>query len=94
MEEFTLYQTLNKNIPTKKLTVAQLSDLAKRLEISDPTPVAKLILTHYKREGKQINIRNPDIPYAGTTKGNETTFDLKSLPHDLQWILWKFVNIK
>jgi hypothetical protein len=93
MEEFTLYQTLSKNLKTMTMTAKQMTELLKKFKTVNHMAVARLILEHYRKSSKEIDVKDPKLPYGGVQTGEDATFDLKKLPNDLRWILWKFANL-
>lgn len=95
MEEFTLYQTLSKNLKPTTMNNKQMSELAKKLSCANHLAVARLILEHYQKTESQrnVDIENPKLPYGGIQKGDEVVFDIKKIPNELRWILMKFVNL-
>ena len=87
-----LYQTLTKqSTPKKDLSAAQKKELRTKLsEIEDSNTVfaiMSLIIEHAKATGESMP------PYMMKTVGEDSEIDIKNLPRELRWILWKFVGI-
>ncbi len=100
---YGLYQTFNKNIPKKKISVKQkkeLIDEIKKFNEKQSEAFIMLIFEHNRIENNieyDLNNGLKDLPYEGTNKNNDIIFDISNMPPDLCWILYKFsqvVNIK
>jgi hypothetical protein len=93
---YPLYHTLNKNISTKKMPQSTMSELAELLTKCDDdhAKAALMLITEHSRiVDKAAYAENDiDLPYAGHQNDKNVYFDVKNLPNDLQWILWKFVQ--
>lgn len=95
--KYSLYYTLNQNVPGKKMTKAQDIELKKKLDSLDESAkkaVIMLMAEHSKVEDQCIyDGDNVVIPYNGIQDGDDVICDLKDFPNSLKWILWKFVNL-
>lgn len=89
-----LYQTLTKqSTPKKDLSAAQKKELQTKLsELEDSNEIfaaMSLIVEHAKATGESM----PPYLMETTEDGESSDFDIKNLPRELRWILWKFVGI-
>lgn len=94
---YSLYYTLNRNIPKTRPTKAQENELKKKLgnlESESKKAVLRLIAEHSKvAEQQDFDGDDIEIPYSGVQNGNDVVFDLANFPNELKWILLKFVNL-
>lgn len=93
MNNFPLYQTLNKNLSKKDLTVPQKNILIKKvsnLDLDGQELVYALIKCYYVDHQKEDNL---GIPYGGILNRDKIDFNLLDLPIELRHILFKFVEI-
>lgn len=90
---FPLYSTINKNIPSKDLTIKQSKLLKTRIDAMDPTECeyVYMLICSYKLENETYS--SYTIPYSGKFVGNDVVFDLASFPPKLKQILFKFSEI-
>lgn len=87
-----LYQTLTKQrTPKKDLSAEQKKELQRQLsELDDPKAIRAamtLIIEHAKITEESM----PPYQLEDTDEGIE--IDIKNIPRELRWILWKFVAI-
>ena len=88
-----LYQTLSSKIKSSAMTQKQMVDLGEKIKTNNHLAIGRLIVEHYYQEGGEPSVEDPKIPYKGTYKNGNTSFNVKELPNKLRWILWKFVNL-
>lgn len=89
---FPLYNSLNKNIPNKNLTITQKNEFIKKIETIDNeghSLIFALIKSYYNDEEKD----NSQIPYQGKVINNNIEYNLSDLPAKLQQILYKFISL-
>lgn len=106
-EQYGLYYTINKNIPSKNMTTRQLNKLKAQIsEISDiehKEALIHLIIEHARvHDGYVIDVEDPTLPYGmeSITKSKKAKnkvyslqIDTNSLPPALLWILDKYLSI-
>ncbi len=97
MKSYNLYHTLKQNIPPKKFTVKQKTDLAIRHSLLDENgkeAFLMLICEHARVQSQyQYDSENPKLPYGGVQKGKNVIFIVEKFPSTLKWILLKFLNV-
>jgi len=89
---FPLYNSLNKNIPNKNLTITQKNEFINRVNNLDNeghSLIFALIKCYYNDEEKD----NSQIPYEGKATNNNIEYNLSDLPSKLQQILYKFISL-
>ncbi len=90
---YSLYYTLNVDIPKKSLTIAakkKLQSAINKMTAEHCEVVFLLICEHYRCHAEDKAISS--IPYEGCASEGGTTFDLNKLPSDLQWVIQRFVT--
>ncbi len=97
MVRYSLYHTLNQNIPTEKFLSKQKKDLFERHSLLDnegKEAFLMLICEHARlHSGYVYNSENQKLPYGGLQKNRNTVFTVEKLPPALKWILVKFLDI-
>tara|TARA_B110000238_G_C15979985_1_gene375545 strand:+ start:313 stop:657 length:345 start_codon:yes stop_codon:yes gene_type:complete len=92
MTDFPLYESLNKSLPKKDLTVKQKEDFIKKVgQIDGPGKelIYVLICNHIRKSsGKEDSEM---FPYGGSMADNKVDFDFSKFPIDLRQMLYKFV---
>src|SRR5262245_34461798 len=90
---YALYDTLNVNISSKELTPKEKEELVDTIsKMSDSEMEATYLLLyqhHLLNNPKSVE----KVPYAIKVNGTNMTYDLDSIPTDLQRILLKFCRI-
>lgn len=95
---YSLYQTFipgkesEKSLSSSKIRL--LTKIFENLEHDKAEAVLMLICEHARRAEDFIyDPENIILPYSMKMKRGNVIFDIKNLPQDLQWVLWKFSNV-
>jgi hypothetical protein len=94
---YMLYSTFEVDPKQKPMTIKQKKKLCSALtcltDQEKKEAVFLLIVEHFRREKQsEIDIGDFVLPYSGTEKNKNITFDLNDFPPKLCWILWKFLG--
>jgi ABC-type oligopeptide transport system substrate-binding subunit len=97
--KYSLYYTINTDIPTTNMTTKQKKELVGFLSAltdeNDKKAVLLLVCEHWKVSTQQpFDLKEISLPYEGKQTGKDVVFNLDAFPPELQWILWKFKSIK
>jgi len=90
---YGLYQTLNVNIPRRKLTKQQkdeLWDKLKNIEEEETNEVVFMLIYEHNRVSDKG--KDESLPYKGKKRTKGVEFNLENFPRRLQWILFKFFS--
>src|SRR5687767_7137576 len=91
LTSYSLYHTLNQNLPEAPLSQIRLKRLFTNIEnasIKVKETIVLLIAEHARiTENYRIDLEDPQLPYGMKQTRKKVTFDLQTLPSDLQWIL-------
>lgn len=95
---YGLYQTLNNNLPEKKLTQPQQKKLLSKLYNLDEeqTEAVFMLVVEHARLNDEFDIQDLDdaqLPYGIKKVNNNLEIDLTSIPDPLKWIIWKFTDV-
>jgi len=107
IQSYGLYQTFAppeesgagspSKLPKKDLTSAQKKELLQKLGSLDhdqTEAVFMLICEHARRHDEfTFNPSEYQLPYGLEQKSKTIVFDLKELPVQLRWVLWRFSNV-
>lgn len=94
---YPLYHTLNAERPKGKFSDVnrkKLIDLTKT-DLSEQKKTAILMLVaEHARINDKYNFVTDDLPYRMKQTGEDVIMYVEKFPTELQWILWKFLQIK
>jgi hypothetical protein len=94
---YSLYYTLNRDIPKKGMTKTQENKLKEKLDATDANSQRAIIMlmAEHSKVVDQVSFDVQDItlPYGSVQQDKDFVFDLENIPRELKWILWKFVNL-
>jgi|SRR5579862_3365585 len=94
IESYSLYQTLDKNIPITDLTIKEKNQLKSDVStFQEPQKIAfiRLIIEYSRINDNNVNIKK--IPYSTEIATDNFEFDVDNFPIKLRWILLKFCNV-
>lgn len=96
-EKYSLYHTLNQNLPSKKFPVKQKKSLVSRygtLDEASREAFLMLICEHARiHDDYAYSPYSGNLPYGGSQKGQDVIFPFEKLPHELRWILSRFLDV-
>ena len=103
---YGLYQTfapsrrsgeLPSDLPKKELTTKEKKTLLRKLSSlnKDQTEAVFMLICEHARQNNDFDYDPSDIqlPYGLQQKSKTVVFDLKKLPVQLRWVLWRFSNV-
>lgn len=97
---YPLYNTLNKNIKSKKLTSKQKEKLIKFLSTENKKlyEAIIMIIAEHAKINDEFSIQqfseDLKLPYDIVENSKSVKITLEKLPLELQQILWKFIESK
>ena len=92
MNQFPLYTSLLKDLPTKDLTIIEKKEFVKNIKKLDQDGcdlIYALVRVYYL--DKEDNISGFTLPYGGKFVKRDLKFDLELLPKELKQLLNKFI---
>ncbi len=94
MNNFPLYDTLNKDIPTTDLTTEEKTSFLKNVKQLDEngTELFYALIKVYQLQNES-NESHFTVPYGGKYVKKDIKFDLDCFPVYLKHILFKFIQI-
>jgi len=96
LEPYLLYQTLQCNIPKRKLTDEENEHIQRGvtdLTVEQKIAFFRLILEYARLEEENDYRSIESLPYGGLEIGGEAIFDIDLLPQSLMWILFRFIKV-
>ena len=100
---YSLYDTLNKKIPKRGLKTKELNRFTDETKITDNAKAEALFLlviesaVRYDGFEPQLAAEGSpvDLPYGivYSPKRKRVKITIETLPHELQWVLYKFLDV-
>jgi hypothetical protein len=96
MSDYALYYTLTKSIKSTELAAKQRASLMKflknpKLEMEQKKAIILLSSEHARVcDGHVFDPENIEFPYGIYEDKKGVHFNLKAMPNELKWILYKF----
>ena len=96
MTRYALYYTLNQKIPDGALNPRQrkkIYDKVPNLDDSQRKAFFLLMCEHYLNSEEPNEITETFLPYELKQLDSGVQINFSKIPHELQWVLYKFVEI-